>query len=140
VDRAVQERVNRPVTAIPELQRIQRPLGSIHPALCAALSSIARARALAIHESAVYRENGGGELRDGTIEATQATRMSRSALRAAVTDYVKQLRAAKVALDEVLTIVHDAIADCATAVGAEAAIPGLLLESEEWTRQAFTAA
>ena len=139
VDRVVQERVNPPVTAVPELQRTQRPLGSIHPALCAALSSIARARAVAIHESAVYHANGDRELRDATIEATHAARVSRSALRAAVTDYAKELRAAKLALDEVLTIVHVAIADCAIVVGAEAAIPALLLESEEWTRQAFAA-
>ena len=37
-------------------------------------------------------------------------------------------------------MVSEAVADCAVVMGAEAAMPALLLESEEWTRAAYLAA
>jgi hypothetical protein len=138
VDRAVHERAAPTVTALPERPRTERAPGSIHPALCAALASIARGRSLASHEDAIHPENA--RFRSETVGAADMTRTSLAALRAAVTDYARQLRAADLGIDDVLSIIHDAIADCATAVGAEVAMPALLLESEEWTRKAFSAA
>ena len=88
---------------------------SVHPALRAALASLART----------------------SLRARPADRGSHAALRAAVTDYATQLMAADVPVDRGVSLVCDAIRDCATVVGAEEKMTAVLLESEDWARQAY---
>ena len=112
--------------------------GSVHPALCAALASVARARALSLRaqEARFASEVFRGEVR----ETLEATRRSQAALRAAVTDYARQLKSARIAEEDALTFVHDAIAECANIVGADAAAQTVLAESEAWAREVYRAA
>jgi DNA-binding NtrC family response regulator len=63
----------------------------------------------------------------------------REALRGVMTDYAKFLNAADVPYDKLLRFVRNAISDCASVMGADAALPALLVESEEWARQACAA-
>jgi DNA-binding NtrC family response regulator len=74
------------------------------------------------------------DMRDVVIETQR-----RAALRGVVTDYAKLLKAADVPYEKVLRFVHSAISDCAAVMGAEAALPALLLESEQWAREACAA-
>jgi len=130
IELALAGRSSGPVITVP--MRRQHP---VHPALRAALSAVARARALALHIAATGRVALPG---DGASEALGETGVR--ALRAAVTDYTRQLKSERVPVDGILRRVQDAIADCAIVVGAEAAIPKLLLESDSWARAAYHAA
>jgi hypothetical protein len=133
VERALLQRPQRHALLLP-----RRSTQPIHPAFYAALAQVARARSLGLRVAGARRERTS--LRSAVQEAMAETERSRAALRAAVTDYARQLRQAEVPLDRILKHVQDAIADCAVVVGAEAAVPTLLLESEEWTRGAIQAA
>lgn len=117
LDRALASRAAQPEITVASTVRSNQNL-SIEPALCAALASIARA----------------------TLHAKRTDRRSQAALRAAVTDYARQLSAANVPIDRVVRLVHDVVVDCASVVGAESAMPVLLLESEDWARRAYLAA
>ena len=138
LERAIADRSERVVDVPPRSQRTTRPKGSVHPALCAALASVARARAVLLRA-----ENGAVnnyEARKTTQNALEGTKRSRSALRAAVTDYTRQLKTANIPEDEALTIVREAIQDCSSIVGADATMGVVLEESETWTRQVYRAA
>jgi hypothetical protein len=137
LERAIALKPAREPVAMPRDRSSTRPAGSVHPALCAALASVSRARALGHNTDAtVLPGRPLGQEQRGLIEES---RRSQAALRAAVTDYTKQLKANDLAVGDVLTIVQDVIAECATVMGAEAAMPTLLLELETWTRAAYFA-
>ena len=112
--RALDHQSSRPQIVLPE-HRSELANASVHPALCAALASLARTSML----------------------ARASDRRSHAALRAAVTDYAKQLKAADIPIDRAAALVCDAVRDCATVVGAEGKMMTFLLESEDWARQAY---
>jgi DNA-binding response OmpR family regulator len=107
----------------------------VHPSICAAIASVARARLLTIQANAAITQNRllWSELQSLTAE----TNRSRAALRAAVADYVTHLKADEASMERTLRVVNDAVADCAEILGADAAVPGLLLDAEAWAREAY---
>lgn len=105
---------DRPV-AIP-FTREGETAGSVHPAFRAALARVAGAR----------------------VESD--TRQGRRALRAAITDYARQLKAASLTVDDAMELVRNQIGDCARTVGVEASMSGLLSDSDVWARQAYNGA
>jgi hypothetical protein len=133
LERAMAERRSRPVD-VPPIRRLHET-GSVNTALCAALSSVARARALTLHAENSVRDER--PVRGAIVDALAETRRSYAALRAAVADYTTQLKAQAVPVDEALAIVRNAISDCATVVGAESAMATVLPESERWTREGY---
>jgi hypothetical protein len=128
VERALAAKSRAPVVALP--MRRQHP---VHPALRAALAAVARARALSLRVAATSSLAFGSAASQVVLAETGA----RAALRAAVTDYTKQLKSERVPVEGILRRVRDAIADCATVVGADAATPMLLIESDDWARAAY---
>jgi hypothetical protein len=109
----------------------------VHPALCAALAGVARARMMTIRIEALRLENRLEH--DEIQESLDETQRSRSALRAAVLDYTNELKASSTPEPEALSLVQDAVHDCAVVVGADDEMRMLLLESEGWTREAYRA-
>lgn len=107
-------------------------------AMCAALAGMARARALRIRTMAVVAENQA--LRDERRELLDETQRSRGALRAAVSDYARQLKRSSIDEADAIALVCDAISDCAAVVGAEGLPAAIVLESEEWAREVYRAA
>jgi hypothetical protein len=112
--------------------------GSVHPALCAALANVARARVLGVRAAMVRQD--AQVLRSVRDEIVQETHRSRNALRAAVADYARQLRVALVTEDDALLQVQDTIAECASFVGARSEVDGLLSDAEGWVRATYRAA
>ena len=123
----------RPVITIPAAR-----VTGFHPAMCAALASVGRARALVLHAQVARAQNR--LLRNELPDEVKTARQSRLALRAAVIDYARQLRDAKVAEESGLSLVASALRDCATVVGAEDVMATLLEESADWTREVYHAA
>lgn len=116
LDRALAHQ-RRPVILAPELVKSANGHGAVRPALCAALARVARA--------ALARPDD---------------QRSHSALRAAITDYARQLRAEHIPIGDGLALVQDAVRDCAMAVGADAMMTALLLDTEQWAVKAYEAA
>lgn len=114
------------------------PSGSVHPAICAALTSIARSHALRTQAATQVKESR--QLRQQVRDSLEHTRRSLSALRAAVKDYSQQLCDARIPEEEALNIVRDAIADCAAQVGADTTSSAILSDAEGWTREVYRAA
>jgi hypothetical protein len=112
--------------------------GSVHPALCAALANVARARVLGARATMVRVD--AQVLRAVRADIVEETRRTRDALRAAVADYARQLRRAEVSEDEALIQVQDTIAECASFVGARSEVEDLLSDAEAWIRSAYRAA
>jgi len=110
----------------------------VHPAICAALASVGRARALVLHAQIAMSQNR--LLRAEMAEETDSANHSRAALRAAVIDYARQLHADEVPEDKSISLVASALQDCASIVGAEDAMATLLDESADWTREVYHAA
>ncbi len=137
LERALDRGSGRPITAVPQTSARRVP-GSVHPSLCAAIANVARARVLHARATIVRRENA--QLLDEKREIMDETQRSRAALRAAVSDYVTQLRAARIPEDDALAQVHDTIAECASIVGARSDVDTLLADSEHWVRMAYRAA
>jgi DNA-binding NtrC family response regulator len=108
---------------------------AIHPALCAALAGVARARMLDIRLEALRHQNR--LLREDVQESLEETQRSRLALRAAIFDYSNELKGSSVPELEALVLVQDAVHDCAAVVGADDEMRTLLLESEAWTLEAY---
>ena len=117
--------------------RYQVP-GSVHPALCAALATVARARLLVLHSQYLRRE--AAVLRDVKDTLVEDAERSRAALRAAVVDFAAQLREADVDETEALEVVRDTVSDCAGLIGAHGEMDEILAESSDWTRAAYRAA
>jgi hypothetical protein len=113
-------------------------VGSVHPALCAAIANVARARILSAraHTAVVDAQ----VLRTARRDVIEETQRSRAALRAAIADFAKQLRAGAVAEEEAVLQVQDAVADCASIMGARSDVAALLEDSEVWVRAAYRAA
>lgn len=134
LERALSKAPDRGVPVLSQ-RRMARPTAAVHPALCAALSIVARTRArlLGANHHPPRMPSHGDALEDEVAR-------SRMALRAAVIDYARYLMAEERCMADALSIVNEAVAECATAVGAEPAIPGLLLDAEQWTRETYLAA
>jgi len=115
LDRAIAKRATPAPIVVPQSPPVGRAEnGSVHPALCAALASLARS----------------------PFQERAAEPRGHAALRAAVTDYARQLKATEVPVERVVNLVQVAVSYCASAVGAEAWMPVLLAESEQWARSA----
>lgn len=114
LERAMARTSDRPV-ALP-LAMENDVVGSVDPAFRAALARVASARV--------------------GSDSTHGLR----ALRAAITDYARQLKAASLPVDDALELVRHQIRDCADAVGAENSMSGLLRDSDVWARQAYNGA
>jgi len=139
--RPLQEVVERALASRRRVQPFPPPAAvaqSIHPSFRAALASIARARALATRALLAQAEHR--TRRDELRRSLDEVRRSHAALRAAVRDFALQLKAGEVPLERIVTIVQGTLADCATMVGAQSAMPALLDESAEWARSAYFAA
>lgn len=70
-------------------------------------------------------------------ERTGDTAGGLSALRAAVTDYAHQLRAAATPLDDALSIVRHEVRNCAQAMGADSSVLPILRQTEHWASEAY---
>lgn len=125
---------DRPKPAIGLSLRSPDAHGAVDPSLRAALASVARARLLVLQAQSPHPL---GVARLEPHLSAEEMRRSRAALQAAVTDYARQLKAERYPLERIVSVVHGTVADCATVVGADAAMPALLLESETWVRRAF---
>jgi DNA-binding response OmpR family regulator len=136
IERALSER--RSDAEVTLALRGSHGVGSVHPALRAALAAVARARALAIRVQALQRDNG--PFRDKQAQVAAESERSRNALRASVRDYTRQLKTSSLPEGQVLAVVNDAVRDCAAAMGADAGLETLLLDCERWAREAFEAA
>jgi DNA-binding response OmpR family regulator len=132
VQRALEDARQPPQVTLP----VTNGDGTVHRALCAALAGIARARVVAIRAEQHRRANDPGTARGGDLADE---REGRDALRAAVRDYVKQLKSADLPETRVVANVRTAIADCATIVGAEEALNTVFSQSDDWTRDAYRA-
>jgi len=120
-------------------EQVRRALpGSVHPSICAALASVARARLLTARSFEAKAENR--QLRGVASELRSDSDRNRSALWAAVADYAQQLKQARLDESEAVVRIRDMISDCAFAVGAEADVDAILTESERWAREVFRAA
>jgi DNA-binding response OmpR family regulator len=133
IERALSER--RSDAKVTLALRGSHGMGSVHPALRAALASVARTRAHTIRAEALQRDNV--QFRDNQEQRAAESERSRNALRAAVRDYTRQLKSSSLPEREVLAVVNDAVRDCAAAMGADAELDSLLLDSERWAREAF---
>lgn len=110
----------------------------MHPAFCAAIAGMARARALAFRARQVVSLN-----RFTRIEMHQsldAVRRSRDALRAAVRDLAVTLRQDNVPEGRMLDLVGRTLTDCAKIVGGESAIEPIGDEWRAWAVEAYQAA
>lgn len=137
IDRTMGDRASRSVNAVVNTVQEERGRG-VHPAICAALASVGRARMIVLHAQVALVQNE--LLRDEMAAETRAARQSSAALKAAVVDYARQLQAANVSEERSLGLVRNALADCAAIVGAEEAMATLLDESADWTREVYHAA
>lgn len=137
IERALDRR-GAPRPEIPDRRSAQHPAGSVHPALCAALATVARARLLTMRASSLMRTNV--ELRELGKNELANSKRSHAALRAAVADYAAQLKGAKFSEDDAVVQIRDTIADCAAIIGAESEMDTILGESEGWTREVYRAA
>jgi DNA-binding TFAR19-related protein (PDSD5 family) len=132
--KALAGRASAPVVSLPEIRTRPSDNSSLHAALCAALASVARSRILKLRAQHAATENRRLQQENGeTVESLR----SGAALRAAVTDYARQLRAERVPEMEAVQIVADVLTDCAAVVAAEHSVDGLLRDTEEWTRAAY---
>jgi hypothetical protein len=110
---------------------------TIHPALCAALASVARARVIAVRAQVVVKQSQ--HIRALLVD-NPATRTHLDALRAAVSDYARQLRSSSISESDAIRRIRSAVTACAAVVGAEAVVPEVLRDSEDWARDAYRAA
>jgi hypothetical protein len=125
----------RPVTAIPKRLSGRKYAGSVHPSLCAAISTVARAQIAIIRAEAAPSDNL--VLRNMQRDMVGQAVRTRDALRAAVTDYTKQLKRAEMQENETVHQVRETLMDCTALMGADAQMDVLLAESESWVRSAY---
>ena len=135
--RALEHVIDRAVDREP--RRVEIPVSHesspVHPALCAAIASVGRARALALAAQSTVR--AARLLRTDMGTALVEARRSRDALRAAVADYATHLRGESVPPERAIEIVTTAVADCAGVVGAELAVAPLMPDFREWALEAY---
>lgn len=139
LERLLQQAIGEKAPRVPDvgLARSYGTHGSVHPALCAALARVSRARAIQLRSAYAQR---GGKDRSAESDETSETQRSVAALRAAVTDYSRQLFVAHVTEESALRSVRDAVSDCAAIVGADLGTSAIQRECEMWTRQVFVGA
>jgi hypothetical protein len=113
------------------------PADSVHPSMRAALAKVAMARSLGARAAAACERSATSVQMDQVLDEA---RRGRLALQAAVRDFAMQLKAAELPLERIVRIVQDTVADCATTVGAQAALPSLLGDSVEWVRSVYDTA
>jgi hypothetical protein len=111
---------------------------SIHPAFCAAIARMGRARLLAQHAREVISLHRLDKIE--LLESLDAVRHSRDALRAAVHDLAVSLREEHVPEARMLDIVETTMSECATIVGGESAIQPIGTEWREWALEAYRVA
>jgi hypothetical protein len=109
----------------------------VHPALCAAIANVARARALTRRASVAMAENR--QFRDEGATLLAEARRSRDGLRAAVADYAAHLKAIAIPVDRVVEMVTTALTDCAFVVGAEECAALVAADSRQWALEAYQA-
>ena len=115
--------------------RVQKPL---HPAFCAAIARMARARSLSLRAQQVVVMHRFA--RNELHQSLEAVRRSRDALRAAVHDYAKELRRENLPEDRMLQMMRETLTECAGIVGAETALEPLGDEWREWAIEGYWAA
>lgn len=131
IDRAVHERRGHAQVTIP----VPRGDGTVHRALCAALAGVARANVLRMRIDALQRVRRS--LHSDMREAVDEMEKSHDALKAAITDYARQLRASATPESGAVVQMRAAMNDCAGIVGAVEVMETVLDESEAWTRAAY---
>jgi hypothetical protein len=136
IDRAIDERERRSLVDDALPPRLRRSRGNA--AMCAALASMTRVRALATRAKAALADARTPS--DRADEIREETDRSMSALRAAVVDYSHQLKRAATPEAEALALVHASIADCAAVMGAEGLMRSLLTDSTDWVRHTYQVA
>ena len=136
--KALTERPSTPAIRLPKVRKPEVDNGSLHASLCAALASVARSRVLMVRAQQATSESQ--RVQDKSREARADAKRSRAALRAAVTDYARQLRAERVSENKAVEIVAEVLRDCASIVAAEQSVASVLTESESWTREVYRAA
>jgi len=138
LERALALQPQRDVS-LPHLRRSGHHVpGSVHPALCAALATVARARLLVLRAELTRRD--AALLREINHDVLAETQRSRAALRAAVTDFAAQRKAARMSEAEAVEVVRDTISDCAGVIGANTEMDEIFAESSDWTRAVYRAA
>jgi hypothetical protein len=128
----------RVVIQIPERLQAERETRSVHPAICAALASVARAEATIARSMAAQIANR--MLRDLRDDLVSETTSGRNALRAAVTDYARILKRANVTEVTALDRLRSTLIDCSTIVAARGVAEQLLDDSQDWARAVYRAA
>lgn len=131
----------RSVPAVPPEFRALAPStashSAVHPAICAAIMSIAHAEIVnrrarsAVHATRLLR----AEMRKSLAQARQ----ERDRLRAAIADYAGQLRTDNIPRETAVELVRVTLADCATRIGASAALDYLMDETRHWALEAYDA-
>lgn len=110
---------------------------SVHPAFCAAIASMARARAIVAHAHQVVAITRFSRVE--MHESLDRLRRSRDVLSAAVRDYATQLQEERIPETRMLEHVAATLSECAAIVGAEAAIEPLEGEWRAWALEAYRA-
>lgn len=126
------------VPSVPGRSPMAKAKPTVHPAICAAMVSIEHARVVAGRARTAVIETRA--LRVEMHETLAEARRQRAALRAALSDYVSELRAKDVSRDQALELVRETLVSCATAVGAQDSLAYLLDETRHWTLDAWAAA
>ena len=125
------------ISARPPVEAVRRDQ-LVHPAFCAAIAGIERARSLTQQMQIAV-----GEMRLRRNEARESLdnlRRSRNALRAAVADYASHLRRRDVRQDRMLLLVGETLSECASIVDGQSVVDSLDGEWRAWAIEAFLAA
>jgi hypothetical protein len=136
IDRAVQERERRALVDDALPAQLRRSKGNA--AMCAAIASMTRVRALARRARAVLADATPPP--DHAAEIEGETQRCMNALRAAVFDYSQQLKKAATSEAEAVALVHASIADCAAVMGAEELMRSIVGDSADWVRHIYRTA
>jgi chemotaxis response regulator CheB len=131
IDRAIDDRHSRPQVTVP----VPRGDGTVHRALCAALAGVARDHVLRMRLEALKQDRQSSHMEDPV--SPEEAQNSRKAVKAAVTDYARQLKSSRTPESSAIVQVRTAICDCASVVGAEEATQSLMVDCEHWTRDAY---
>lgn len=125
-----------PASVVPPAPwREQKPL---HPAFCAAIARMARARSLSLRAEQLAALE---RFTDNDMQRSlDAVRRSREALRAAIHDFARDLYGRDVPRERMLDMVEETLCECAAIVGAEAALEPLGDEWRTWALDAYRAA
>ena len=128
IERAVEARRMRAYVRVPST----RGDGTVHRAMCAAIAGVARSRVLALRMQQREQDRSPrADVRESPEDA------SRRALKAAVTDFARHLKATRTTEANAIERVRETIRICANVIGEDDGSHALLSESEGWTREAY---